>query len=1143
MTPNKFSHRPPDPTRARRYARAFAAIYTVGLIYGSLFPFSNWTIAGPITWPWELRWPSHVSYSDLLTNSLIYIPLGALIAFGFGSGARRKWGLVIATTVLGVGLSAGLETLQGLLARRVASPADLLLNSAGTAVGAIFGVMLDPRTWIMRRLTALKTELVVQDAVGNLALIGFAAWTLGQLAPLVPSLDLGNLRAGLKPLWFVLDGSVNLDLVKTVIYAGSILGLGMLALLVFQRRAWLLFATAVCAVLSLKVPVIGRVLSPEAAVGAVSALVAVAMLSRLPPSGRRYLAVGSVVFAITAAALQPGTGDLRAFNWIPLKGHLANDVIGLMDLAGSLWAPLVLAAVTASATKRISARSVWIGGALYLTWSFLLEWRQVGISGRTPDVTDAILPALTWVISVRYAGARQGQVQTAPTERFGLRRGFALIVFALVGAAAAFAWLPFASAPALVQVTDRRLDQETFPLPDPAALTVPDLPGFRARHPRLPAPTRDEIRIIEQRNPRFLKRHRRQAKGGSGKLESAVLMARIDPGSQDLAVLHTRLLALTPDWRGHQQTQPLTLAYDWLYDQWAPKQKQQLRDKLLEACQFQIDVIREKRLSPYNVYLYNRPLQALIACALALHEDTPEADPIMAFANTYLKHIVMPVWDQIMGENGGWHEGGEYVGIGIGQAIYQIPAMWRHATGEDLFLSLPGIRGFLDFLVYRKRPDGTDFRWGDGGLYRNNVPDRVPLAMEFRHSAAYSMSGKPRFEPSAWPWGPLPDSTLYDREAVRELPLARHFDGLGLIVARSSWAEDATYVTFKAGDNYWSHSHLDQGAFTIYGDGALAIDSGLYGSRYGSDHHLNYSYQSIAHNVVTVTDPDDRIPRPELGEKRPLRPIANDGGQRRIGSGWGIEAAPIDRTEWESKRSTYHTGRILRYWTGDDIVVAIADVTPAYTNAQSGAGTFSHRTRRVETWRRIFAYDRRNDAVVIFDYVQATDPAFRKRWLIHSIEKPELRPDGFVIRSPARGGRSRGLLRGTVVLPESSRMHTIGGKGFEFYVDGKNYTDDGRVWKKLARRPEVEPGEWRLEIQPEEQSQAHRFLVVMQIMGSKSEQRPMRVHAVDDLPSSGVEIIGRERTVRWYFDSQANGLRIEIERQGSVKRHEIRALP
>ena len=364
----------------------------------------------------------------------------------------------------------------------------------------------------------------------------------------------------------------------------------------------------------------------------------------------------------------------------------------------------------------------------------------------------------------------------------------------------------------------------------------------------------------------------------------------------------------------------------------------------------------------------------------------------------------------------------------------KLPAMWRSATGEDLFASEPGIRGFLDFLVYRKRPDGTDFRWGDGRYFDKIVPDAIPLALEFRHAPAYSLRPPGDLTPTSWPWGPLSDSSLNDPTSFARLPLVRYFDGIGMIVARSDWSPDATYVTFKAGDNYWSHSHLDQGAFTIYKGGELAIDSGLYGPSYGSDHHMNYSYQTIAHNLVTVTDPNDTVPAP--GKDKP-RPIANDGGQRRIGSGWGVEAAPLDLAEWEAKRDIYHTATMGPLLDQDGLVVAAADITPAYTNARSGDGTFSARTRRVERFWRIFGYDRIDDVVVVFDQVIATKASFRKRWLLHTIDAPTVAPGRLQRRGGAAGA-------------PGTRRRQAGRQGSA--AEGSGHQCHRRPWPRVFRR-------------------------------------------------------------------------------------------
>ena len=298
-----------------------------------------------------------------------------------------------------------------------------------------------------------------------------------------------------------------------------------------------------------------------------------------------------------------------------------------------------------------------------------------------------------------------------------------------------------------------------------------------------------------------------------------------------------------------------------------------------------------------------------------------------------------------------------------------------------------------------------------------------------------------------------------------------------MTIARSDWSPDATYVTFKAGDNYWSHSHLDQGAFTIYKGGALAIDSGLY-TQYGSDHHMNYTYQTIAHNTITVTDPLDNVPLPG---KKDSRHIANDGGQRRIGSGWGIEPAPLDLDEWQKKYEIYHTGKIHKIHIDERLVIVIAELTPAYTNGLSGRGTFTDRTRRVDRFWRIFAYDRAEDLIFVFDSIRSTHAEFQKRWLLHSIEQPHLTPTGFQLEiSPSKNPpRTGGKLTGYVLYPEKYRTSIIGGKGHEFFVDGRNYTNNGSIYDIIEKRPDTEPGAWRIEISPDTQNLADHFLVVM----------------------------------------------------------------
>ena len=700
---------------------------------------------------------------------------------------------------------------------------------------------------------------------------------------------------------------------------------------------------------------------------------------------------------------------------------------------------------------------------------------------------------------------RQDQVRTS-TSRSLL---FLLLCFPiLVGSFILWAKLTNPSQPAHPSHS-----YPNFPLPE--ELPVPVIKGFKTNHPRLPAPSTEDIKRLQAENPRFLLSEKKEAEKTNGKIKSIVFVGYLEPGSIDLDHLFQQLMALKFEWRGHQQLEPLAVAYDWLYYQWTPRQRLQLQEKLLEGCNYIIDFIRDQRLSPYNVYLYNRPFPALVAGAIALFKDHPGGDPIMAFSYDLWKNRVFPVWRQVMGKNGGWHEMGGYLAISLGQVIYSVPSMWRSATGEDLFTKEPWLKGFLDFLVYRVRPDGMIFRWADSALFDRRIEERVALALEYKHSTAYSLRRpKKQPEPTSLPWGPLTDDTLYDPLAITKMPFAKYFDGIGMIIANSNWSPEATYVTFKTGDNFWSHSHLDQGAFTIYKGGPLAIDSGIY-FKYGSDHHMNYYYQAIAHNVITVTDPQDNLPMHGTDD-RPSREIANDGGQRRVGSGWG-EPAPIDINEWRAHYDTYHTGAIENVLIKDDIIATIADVTPAYTNIRSGKGNFEDRTYRVENFKRFLGYDRINDVIIVYDTVTSAKADFPKRWLLHTIEKPQETEDGFrVFISPDdKKGHRGGILEAQVLLPEKHDVQFIGGPGREFFVDGRNYFLDGKLEEIIKkRRNQPEPGAWRVEISPSEASKDDAFFVVMlpRLLG---EQKQVQVNMLHEDNSVGCEITGPYRTTSW----------------------------
>lgn len=1099
--------------------------YAALVVYGTLFPLTEWSppTAGWIN-PITADWPRSVPRADLFVNLLAYVPLGLFMAVWMRPRGGLAWAILVAA-LLGSVLSFSLEVLQSALPSRVTSPVDWAANTAGSLAGAWLVVLFDADFPIGRRLHRWRTDWFTPGTLSNLALTILLFWVLTQAAPFVPSLDWGNLKAGLKPLGNTLRHPGTFEPMRALESGLQIFALGLLVRHVAQRALILPFILFSLAVLLYKVPAVGRLLTLEAVAGWLGAACLLSLLPARTPAARILPAMAALLTAHALAQFAPGK-DAATYliNWVPFSGQVGT-LAGMLDILETLWPFMALGLLARWLTVwRWRTAVMLLGCASIAALAFALEWIQQSIPGRYADITDVLLAvfgwSLPWLFTDLRARMAQPVVAAAPVT---LRWAVPALTVAVVS-------LSFAGWLSGSQVRMASDERGRAMLPAPESLAPVAIPGFRHTHPRLPHPSAEDIARLRRENPAWLEQTRKFARGGEGHFGAVIQMAYIEPGSQDLDLLHRRLMALKYSYRGHDQAKPIAQAYDWLYHHWSPAQRDALRDKLAEGVAYLVNFIRQDRLSPYNVYLYNSPFQALLAANLALYGDDPRGELYMRFTYDLWKHRILPVWRQVMGQHGGWHEGGEYVGIGIGQAIYQAPAMWRSATGEDLFKTEPGLRGFLDFVVYRKRPDGTDSRWGDGAFFDRIVPDTIPLALEYRHVAAYNLRPpKPLPEPSSWPWGPLTDASLLSPSAQTHLPLARHFDGIGMVVARSDWSRDATYLTFKAGDNYWSHTHLDQGAFTLYKGGGLALDSGFYGPKYGADHHMNYHYQSIAHNLVTVTDPDDTAP----SEGKVVRSIANDGGQRRIGSGWGVESAPIDLSEWLDKRALYHTGTMQRYYDGHDSVVAIADVTPAYTNPQSGRGEFSHRTRRVERMWRTLVYDRVMDVVIVRDLVHATRPEFSKRWLLHTQHAPRIDGTTFTVDVPADPTRQArgGQLYGHVIRPRQPQLHPVGGPGFEFWVDGKNYDENGTLAQAIARKGQpTEPGAWRIELSPPAPQREDEFLVVLIPRLAGDSSRPS-VRELRQGADYGVEITAGSEARRWWFISGQQGVRLEYNGQ------------
>jgi VanZ family protein len=1155
---NPFALAPPARLRLSGW---LALGWALLVVYGSLLPFNY----QPIALEAAIEQFRHLPLlklgveqrADLLANFLLYLPVTFTLAAAWPG---RRFGTASSVVVIAFGciLAAVVEFTQAWFPNRTASLNDLLAELAGSVGGvALYRLASTPVGRWVRALSRPESAPVIDAALALYAL----AWLALALFPLDFVMNAAELdwRLSMQTGFWVQADAASSPFRLLVGLMVELLAATPLGALLARRaglaaapgRAFLLAVLLSAAIETLQLLMASGVAQGVSAAARASGLVAGAALASNSLAGwadrlrawrnpARSAWLGMLVYlplAVVAVSAGKGAWEgladaanrLHSLAWLPFYYHYyTSEPVALRSLIGTLALYAPIGALVALArlgrlrlkdAPRASGAPALLSG---LAAGVLLEGLELGFQLARPDPTTLLVaPVGAWMGFRASAWVVQTVLEMHPQHGRG-----ALVTRAALGGWALAFVAPLVAVAAVLDVQWQRLEAEEATatpiagsLPRPASLAPVELPDFRYEHPRLPAPDPADLPFLDRD---WIAQQRGLAEKGS--LDALILMARLEPGRWSIGALLEKLLALKPVWRGHEQAKPLALAYDWLHEQWTPPERERLLEAALAACEHTADAIRGEDLSPYNVYLYNSPLQGLLACSIALYREDARANALLNFSHHLLTARVRPVWEQVMSD-GGWHEGREYVGLGIGQAVWQLPALWRRATGEDWFRELPGLRGFLDFLIFRTRPDGTHMRLGDGNATRKAIPDRAALALEYRHAAGYSFHGCAREgRPTTWPWGPLADPALCQPQAHMALPPFRAFRGVGLLVSRTDWSPEATYVTFKAGDNFWSHQHLDAGAFTIYRGGALAIDSGSYGRHYGAAHHMNYHYQSIAHNVVTITDPDDTVPMPLPGAQAP-RPVANDGGQRRVGSGWNLGRAPLDRAEWEAARDTYHTGRWVAEHESPELSIVVADLTPAYTNRWSGLGRFAERTRRVERYTRTFVHDRAADVILVRDSLSLYREGFTTRWLLHSQNEPHATATGFDIQVAAGEGRGRGggRLEAVVMGPHAVEQRLVGGAGQEYLIDGLNYDDDGAIAKYLDSRPieEREAGAWRVELVAPAGRRAE-FLVALLPSDGTRPVPPIVTRMEDENGRYGCQWEGGGRALRWWFTPLAD---------------------
>lgn len=293
-----------------------------------------------------------------------------------------------------------------------------------------------------------------------------------------------------------------------------------------------------------------------------------------------------------------------------------------------------------------------------------------------------------------------------------------------------------------------------------------------------------------------------------------------------------------------------------------------------------------------------------------------------------------------------------------------------------------------------------------------------------------------------------------------ELPLSLSTKyPLTTVTARTSWMHGINAPTAMAfmqtretiGEG---HSHNDWGSFQIYYKGNLAIDSGNYQGQqgdYGSSHDFNYNKRTIAHNGMLVYNPDEELKYPQY---------SNDGGQYFRHNGYTLEQYK-------------EVGNVA---TTKGLYIGPNEMTPEFSYVKTDL-TKSY-TEKVADYKRSMVFmdlfdDDYPAAFVVFDKIDSSNKDFKKTWLLHSVEEPNVEGNTTTISRTENG--FDGKLVNKTMLPENFEIKKVGGEGYEAYVNGTNYPMDDFSGN------DSEQGAWRIELSPYTAQTSDTFLNAMYV--------------------------------------------------------------
>lgn len=567
-----------------------------------------------------------------------------------------------------------------------------------------------------------------------------------------------------------------------------------------------------------------------------------------------------------------------------------------------------------------------------------------------------------------------------------------------------------------------------------------------------------------------------------------------------------------------------SLCYDWCYDLLTEEDKDFFITYMLLNTRFSEPGyppihygIKDGAISEIVGHnLEFQSLGALMAVAVATYDEIPDYYNILA--GRFQQYIIPAI--SRFNTFYMYNEGTDY---GMYRHYYEIlnNYIFKGMGYDNVYYE----KGYSSIgYMYLRQPDGEKLREGDDPQYYRN--GYVATDSSMAYFLLGNLTKNPYYKTEFWRgkrtdvkttntpghltpvmWLIMNDVTVPCNRSVQDFPLTTYSgDDSGYLLARTSWEEgyksNAVVCMMNMRTHFLKgHEHKDIGHFALYYKGLLAMDTGIYeGASFvnskgetitstgmGTEQQYGYARQTIAHNSLLVYDPNEVIKGEDMTKWK-----AVDGGQKMSNTYKVMEMSDYDTDKAKS-------AEVLSYNWGPD------PMEPVYSYMK-GDMSYSY-SDKVEGMQRSFMFFNFKDdtypaALIVFDSVKSSSPLFKKTWLLHSEEEPEV--DGNQTTIVRKADDYNGRLVNQTLLPEKNfSIEKIG----QEYDGVSKYLVQGHLYEMKPKSDTAEVGNWRIEISNTNAEKQTYFLNVMQVEEDIDTIVPLQAKLVENTDVYvGVEI-------------------------------------